>query len=46
MADKIIGIVDTKYLIRPISYKGLQRIKGLEYPEVCIKNGNFKRHFM
>ena len=34
MADKIIGIVDNKYLIRPISYKGLQRIKGLEYPEV------------
>ena len=33
MADKIIRIVDTKYLIRPISYKGLQRIKGLEYPE-------------
>jgi ATP-dependent DNA helicase RecG len=37
MADKIISILDTKYLIRPISYKGLQRIEGLEYPEAALR---------
>ncbi len=37
MADKIIEILDTKYLIRPISYKGLQRIEGLEYPEAALR---------
>jgi ATP-dependent DNA helicase RecG len=37
MADKIINILDTKYLIRPISYKGLQRIEGLEYLEAALR---------
>src|SRR6185437_9373907 len=37
MADKVLNILDTKYLTRPISYKGLQRIEGLEYPEAALR---------
>ncbi len=37
MPDKIIEILDTKYLTRPIFYKGLQRIEGLEYPEAALR---------
>lgn len=33
MADLVMQKLDDRYLIRPISYKGLQRIEGLEYPE-------------
>jgi ATP-dependent DNA helicase RecG len=37
MADKVMNLLDTKYLIRPISYEGLQRIEGLEYPEQALR---------
>lgn len=37
MADKVITTLDAKYLIRPISYEGLQRIEGLEYPESALR---------
>ena len=37
MADKVMNILDAKYLIRPISYRGLQRIEGLEYPEQALR---------
>lgn len=37
MADKVLNILDTKYLTRPISYSGLQRIEGLEYPEQALR---------
>lgn len=37
MADKVMTTLDTKYLIRPISYEGLQRIEGLEYPETALR---------
>ena len=37
MADKVLDILDAKYLTRPISYKGLQRIEGLEYPEKALR---------
>jgi len=37
MADKVMNILDTKYLTRPISYRGLQRIEGLEYPEQALR---------
>lgn len=33
MADRVMQKLDDRYLIRPISYRGLQRIEGLEYPE-------------
>src|SRR6218665_161703 len=37
MADKIINILGSKYLVRPIHYEGLQRIEGLEYPEAALR---------
>lgn len=37
MADKVMAILNSKYLIRPISYEGLQRIEGLEYPETALR---------
>jgi predicted HTH transcriptional regulator len=37
MADRIMEILSAKYLVRPISYKGLQRIEGLEYPESALR---------
>ncbi|RZM27390.1 MAG: transcriptional regulator [Pedobacter sp.] len=39
MADEVIRKLDDRYLIRPISYKGLQRIEGLEYPESALREG-------
>lgn len=32
MADKVMEILDNKYLIRPIHYEGMQRIEPLEIP--------------
>lgn len=37
MADKVMEILDRLYLIRPISYQGLQRIEALEYPEQALR---------
>jgi len=37
MADKVIEILKSKYLIRPISYKGLERMEPLEYPEAALR---------
>jgi len=37
MADTVMEILETKYLIRPISYKGLERIEPLEYPEPALR---------
>ena len=37
MADKVIEILKTKYLVRPISYKGLERMEPLEYPETALR---------
>lgn len=37
MADKVMEILKTKYLIRPISYKGLERLEPLEYPEPALR---------
>jgi ATP-dependent DNA helicase RecG len=37
MADQVMEILTAKYLVRPISYKGLQRIEGLEYPEPALR---------
>ena len=33
MADKVIEVLASKYLIRPIHYNGMQRIEPLEIPE-------------
>ena len=37
MADKVIEILKTKYLVRPISYRGLERMEPLEYPETALR---------
>jgi ATP-dependent DNA helicase RecG len=37
MADKVLEILAAKYLIRPISYKGLERMEPLEYPEPALR---------
>jgi ATP-dependent DNA helicase RecG len=36
MADKVMEILKTKYLISPINYEGLQRIEKLEIPEMAL----------
>lgn len=37
MADKVMETLKTKYLIRPISYRGLERMEPLEYPEPALR---------
>jgi len=37
MPDKVIEILQTKYLVSPIRYDGLQRIEELEYPEEVLR---------
>lgn len=37
MADKIMDILKSKYLVSPIRYEGLQRIEELEYPELALR---------
>jgi ATP-dependent DNA helicase RecG len=37
MADKVMETLKGKYLIRPISYKGLERMEPLEYPEAALR---------
>lgn len=37
MADKVMEILKSKYLIRPISYQGLERMEPLEYPEAALR---------
>ncbi len=37
MADKVMEILKTKYLISPINYQGFQRIEKLEIPEMALR---------
>lgn len=37
MADKVISILRSKYLISPIHYEGMQRIEPLEIPEDALR---------
>ena len=37
MADKVIEILRSKYLVSPIHYQGLQRFEVLEYPEEALR---------
>jgi ATP-dependent DNA helicase RecG len=41
MADKVIDILKSKYLISPIHYDGLQRIEKLEIPEDALREAIF-----
>jgi ATP-dependent DNA helicase RecG len=37
MVDKVIQILQSKYLISPIHYEGIQRKEELEYPESALR---------
>ncbi|MCK5347095.1 MAG: hypothetical protein KAR20_26985, partial [Candidatus Heimdallarchaeota archaeon] len=37
LADKTLEVLDRKFLVSPISYQGLQRIEGWEYPYEAIR---------
>jgi len=37
LADRILEVLDRKFFISPISYEGLQRIEGWEYPYEAIR---------
>lgn len=37
MPDKVMDVLQRKYLISPIRYEGLQRIEELEYPESALR---------
>lgn len=37
MATQVMEKLNDKYLIRPISYKGLERLEPLEYPESALR---------
>ena len=37
LADKVIEVLERKYLTAPISYDGLHRIEGAEYPFVAVR---------
>ena len=37
MADKVVSVLRSKYLISPISYSGMQRIEKLEIPEDALR---------
>ncbi len=41
MADKVMDILKSKYLISPIHYEGLQRIEQLEVPEDALREAIF-----
>ncbi len=37
MANQVIDVLRSKYLISPISYRGLQRVEDLEIPEMALR---------
>jgi ATP-dependent DNA helicase RecG len=37
MVDKVMEKLNDRYLIRPISYKGWERMEPLEYPEAALR---------
>jgi hypothetical protein len=37
MPDKVMETLKSKYLVRPISYKGLERMEPSEYPEAALR---------
>ncbi len=37
LADKTLEVLDRKFLVSPISYKGLQRVENWEYPYEAIR---------
>lgn len=41
MADRVMAVLKSKYLISPIHYEGLQRIEKLEIPEDVLREAIF-----
>lgn len=41
MADRVVDVLRSKYLISPISYDGLKRVEKLEIPEVALREALF-----
>ena len=41
MADRVIDILRSKYLVSPIKYQGLQRLELLEMPEGALREAIF-----
>lgn len=41
MADRVVELLKSKYLISPIHYEGLQRIEDLEIPEDSLREAIF-----
>jgi ATP-dependent DNA helicase RecG len=41
MADKVMDVLKSKYLISPIHYEGLQRIESLEVPQEALREAIF-----
>ncbi|MBQ9279413.1 MAG: putative DNA binding domain-containing protein [Lachnospiraceae bacterium] len=41
MADRVVELLKSKYLISPIHYEGLQRIEDLEVPEDALREAIF-----
>lgn len=37
LADKVLEVLDRKFFVSPISYKGLQRVESWEYPYEAIR---------
>lgn len=37
MADKVLEILKSKYMVSPIRYEGIQRVEELEYPEAALR---------
>ena len=37
MADKVVTVLRSKYLISPVSYRGMQRLEPLEIPEDALR---------
>lgn len=37
LADKVLEVLDRKFFVSPISYEGLQRVEGWEYPYEAIR---------
>lgn len=41
MADRVVDVLRSKYLISPISYRGLVRVENLEMPESALREAIF-----
>ena len=45
MVEKVMDKLNDRYLIRPISYQGLERMEPLEYPEAALRECGIECHY-